>query len=51
MYERFLDPREEGFKDPSQWDEVFTLGHAGRNYLSEDELYAAAVEREPDAIA
>ena len=49
VYERFLDPREEGFNDPSKWDEVFTLGHAGRRYLSEDELYAAALEREPDA--
>ena len=28
---------------------MFTLGHAGRRYLSEDELYAAALEREPDA--
>ena len=51
VYERFLDPREEGFNDPSKWDEVYTLGHAGRRYLSEDELYAAAVEREPDADA
>ncbi len=49
VYERFLDPREEGFNDPERWDEVYTLGHGGRRYLSEDELYAAAVEREPDA--
>ena len=49
VYERFLDPREEGFNDPSHWDEVFTLGHTGRRYLSEDELYAMALEREPDA--
>ena len=49
MYERFLDPRAEGFSDPDRWDEVATLGHAGRRYLSEDELYAAAVEREPYA--
>ena len=26
-----------------------TLGHTGRKYLSEDELYATALEREPDA--
>jgi len=51
LYERYLDPREEGFKDPSRWDEVFTLGHTGRKYLSEDELYAVALEREPDASA
>ena len=49
MYERFLDPRAEGFNDPERWDEVSTLGHTGRRYLSEDELYAAALEREPDA--
>jgi len=51
LYERYLDPREEGFKDPAKWDEVFTLGHTGRNYQSEDDLYAAALEREPDATA
>jgi conjugative relaxase-like TrwC/TraI family protein len=51
VYERFLDPRHEAFTDPSRWDEVDTLGQAGRRYLSEDELYAAAVEREPSATA
>ena len=49
MYERFLDPRHEGFNDPHRWDEVSTLGHTGRRYLSEDELYATYLEREPDA--
>ncbi|MFD1965336.1 MobF family relaxase [Pseudonocardia alni] len=51
VYERFLDPRDDGFHDPSRWDEVGTLGHTGRRYLSEDEIYAAALEREPDAAA
>ncbi|WP_346009871.1 MobF family relaxase [Pseudonocardia sp. SID8383] len=51
VYERFLDPRDEGFGDRSRWDEVGTLGHAGRKYLSEDDLYTAALEREPDAAA
>ncbi|MGD9528652.1 MAG: MobF family relaxase [Pseudonocardia sp.] len=51
VYERFLDPRAEGFTDPSRWEEVATLGHTGRRYLSEDELYVAALEREPDATA
>ncbi|MGD9525578.1 MAG: MobF family relaxase [Pseudonocardia sp.] len=51
VYERFLDPREEGFHDPERWDEVFTLGHTGRKYLSEDDLYAKALEREPEASA
>ncbi len=49
VYERFLDPRAEGFNDPKQWDEVETLGHAGHKYRTEEELYAAAVEREPNA--
>ena len=51
LYERFLDPREDGFRDPSRWDEVSTLGHTGRKYVSEDHLYASALEREPDASA
>ncbi|MEU8495012.1 MobF family relaxase [Pseudonocardia alni] len=51
LYERFLDPRDSGFGDPSRWDSVPTLGHIGRKYLSEDDLYAAALEREPDAAA
>jgi conjugative relaxase-like TrwC/TraI family protein len=49
LYERFLDPRADGFKDPKQWDDVPTLGHTGRKYKSEDELYSEAVEREPHA--
>src|SRR5690242_15568814 len=49
VYERFLDPRADGFKNPARWDEVATLGHSGRRYLSEDELYKMAVEREPYA--
>ncbi|GAA1392083.1 hypothetical protein GCM10009613_35900 [Pseudonocardia kongjuensis] len=51
LYERFLDPREDGFGDPDRWDEVSTLGHTGRKYLSEDELYAQALDIEPDASA
>ena len=50
LYERFLDPRDERFRDPARWDEAATLGHTGRRYLSEDELYAGA-GREPDASA
>lgn len=50
VYERFLDPREEGFTDPARWDEVYTLGQTGRRYLSEEELYAAALEREPELV-
>ncbi|WP_281689924.1 MobF family relaxase [Pseudonocardia thermophila] len=49
LYERFLDPRAEGFRDPERWDETPTLGHAGRKYATEDELYERAVEQEPNA--
>ncbi|MFC5060746.1 hypothetical protein [Actinomycetospora atypica] len=41
VYERFLDPRADGFHDPSQWDELAetaTLGHTGRRYATEDQL-------------
>src|SRR4051794_6429856 len=43
LYERYLDPRQEAFRDPARWDEVPTLGHTGRRYLSEDELYGQAL--------
>ncbi|GAA1399241.1 hypothetical protein GCM10009613_54600 [Pseudonocardia kongjuensis] len=49
VYERFLDPRDTAFGDPSRWDTAGTLGHTGRKYLSEEQIYAAALEREPDA--
>ncbi|HET6293693.1 MAG TPA: MobF family relaxase, partial [Kribbella sp.] len=51
LYERFLDPRDARFRDPSQWDEADTLGHTGRAYKTEDELYAAALAKEPGADA
>ena len=49
LYERFIDPRDEHFRDPEQWDDASTLGHTGRKYLSEEELYSRALDREPDA--
>lgn len=51
LYERFLDPREAAFADPAQWDGAPTLGHTGRAYLTEEQIYAAALEREPEADA
>jgi len=51
LYEGFLDPRDPGFKDPKLWGEVPTLGHTGRKYASEEQLYAAALEHEPGASA
>ena len=49
LYERFLDPRDPAFGDPSRWDEAATLGHTGRSYLTEEQLYAAALAAEPGA--
>lgn len=49
VYERFLDPRGESFRDPARWGEADTLGHTGRRYLTADELYARALDTEPDA--
>ncbi|MEU7811838.1 MobF family relaxase [Pseudonocardia sp. NPDC049154] len=49
VFERFLDPREDGFRDPDRWDAVATLGHTGRRFKTEDELYSLALEREPNA--
>ena len=49
LYERFLDPRDPVFRDPSRWDEAATLGHTGRRYLTEEQLYAAALAAEPGA--
>jgi len=51
LYERFLDPRADGFADPQKWDALPTLGHTGRRYTSEEDLYVQALEREPDASA
>src|SRR3712207_7599989 len=49
LYERFLDPRDPLFRDPERWDEAATLGHTGRRYLTEEQLYAAALAAESGA--
>lgn len=51
LYEHFVDPRTEAFNNPDQWGSASTLGHRGRAYKSEDELYAGALELEPEASA
>ncbi|MEC3976245.1 MobF family relaxase [Amycolatopsis sp. H20-H5] len=45
----FLDPRDDAFNDPARRAEASTLGHTGRNYPTEDELYATALDAEPNA--
>ncbi len=49
LYERYLDPRDPAFRDPSRWDGAATLGHTGRRYATEEEIYTAALEAEPAA--
>ena len=51
LYERFIDPRDERFRDQARWDEASTLGHTGRRYATEDELYDRMLDAEPDASA
>jgi TrwC relaxase len=51
LYEHFLDPRDEAFSDPERWADAATLGHTGRRYLSEEEIYATVLAAEPDADA
>jgi conjugative relaxase-like TrwC/TraI family protein len=51
LYERFIDPRDEAFRDPARWDEAETLGHTGRAYKTEEQVYAALLAREPGAPA
>jgi hypothetical protein len=49
VYERFLDPRDPGFRDTEAWDRVATLGHAGRRYLTAEQIYRRSLDAEPDA--
>jgi conjugative relaxase-like TrwC/TraI family protein len=51
LYERFLVPRDERFRDPEQWDEIATLGHGGRKYPTAQELYERSLNAEPYADA
>jgi conjugative relaxase-like TrwC/TraI family protein len=49
LYERLLDPRDERFRDPERWDDAPTLGHAGRKYLTAEEIYQRSLDAEPCA--
>jgi AAA domain/TrwC relaxase len=51
LYEHYLDPRDPAFRDPARWGEAATLGHTGRRYQSEEEIYAKALDAEPHADA
>jgi hypothetical protein len=49
VYAHFVDPRDARFRDPEKWSEAETLGHTGRRYQSAEQLYAAALAKEPNA--
>lgn len=51
LFERYLDPRDEHFRDRDAWDLAATLGHRGRSYLTAEQIYARSVDAEPDADA
>ncbi len=49
LYERYLDPRDPAFRHPDRWDDAATLGHTGRRYATEEEIYTVALAAEPNA--
>jgi hypothetical protein len=49
LYEHYVHPADPAFRDPEGWGQADTLGHTGRRYLSETEIYAAALQAEPGA--
>jgi len=49
VYARLLDPRDEATHTRERWVDARTLGRPHKHYKTSDELYRAAVEREPDA--
>jgi conjugative relaxase-like TrwC/TraI family protein len=51
LYEHFLDPRDPNFRDADKWNEVPTLGHAGRKYPTADEIFERSLNAEPYADA
>ena len=51
LYERFLDPNDPAFKDPSQWDTAATLGHTGLNFRTAEQIYQQLLDTEPGADA
>jgi conjugative relaxase-like TrwC/TraI family protein len=49
IFARLLDPRDEAAHSREEWAAARTLGAAHKRYSTPDELYRAALEREPDA--
>jgi len=51
VFEHFVDPSDPAFNDPNGWAEASKLGHAGRRYLTAEEIYARSLNAEPHADA
>ena len=51
LFEHFVDPSDPAFGSPDGWSEASKLGHAGRQYLSAEQIYARALDAEPAADA
>jgi conjugative relaxase-like TrwC/TraI family protein len=49
LYEHFVDPRDQAFRDPDGWKDAATLGHRGRRYKTAEELYEQYLDAEPYA--
>ena len=49
VYSHLLDPRDPATGSRDTWGEAARLGAAHKNYRSADQVYEAALEREPDA--
>jgi hypothetical protein len=51
LFEHFVDPSDPAFRDPDSWAEAAKLGHAGRQFMSAERIYARALDAEPHADA
>jgi len=49
VYEHLVDPRDPGFRDPAAWADAAVLGHRGRRYATEQQVYERLLNAEPDA--
>jgi len=49
VFEHLLDPRDPASRSAATWGAAATLGKAHKQYRSAEEVYAAALEREPHA--
>jgi conjugative relaxase-like TrwC/TraI family protein len=49
IYDLLLDPRDPNTHDRTTWGKAEGLGAAHKHYQSAEQLYAASLEREPDA--